>query len=115
MDPIERRDAGEKALAGLSPDDPSYNISDRRSVEALLAAEERHFWHLSRNRIIASRLSSLGIARGARLLELGCGSGCVAAHLLREGYAVTGVDGHAPLLDVAASRAPGITWLLRDL
>ena len=105
----------ENPASGLLPDDPAFDVSDEGDVRALHAAEDRHFWHLSRNRIIDARLGSLGVRPGARILELGCGSGCVAAHLGRMGYRVTGVDGHPSLLEVARARAPEQTWLLRDL
>jgi 2-polyprenyl-3-methyl-5-hydroxy-6-metoxy-1,4-benzoquinol methylase len=108
-------DTTQGAASGLTPDDPSFDISDARDVEALLAAEDRYFWHASRNRIIASRLASLGIRPGARILELGCGSGCVASYLGRAGFRVTGVDGHDALLQIAQRRAPQLTFRLCDL
>jgi SAM-dependent methyltransferase len=100
---------------GLAPDDPAFDISDRDDVAALLSAEERHFWHRSRNRFIRARLARLGVAAGARVVELGCGAGCVAAELASAGYDLTGVDGHRALVDVAASRAPGARFHCRDL
>jgi 2-polyprenyl-3-methyl-5-hydroxy-6-metoxy-1,4-benzoquinol methylase len=100
---------------GLSPDDPSFDISDERDVRALLAAEEKHFWHRSRNHFIARRLERLGVRAGARIVELGCGAGCVAAELAARGYELTGVDGHRALVDVASSRAPGARFLCHDL
>src|SRR5881394_2344159 len=91
---------------GLSPDDPSFDISDERDVTALLLAEKKHFWHRSRNHFIASSLERLGVRPGARVVELGCGAGCVAADLAARGYDLTGVDGHRALVDVASTRAP---------
>ncbi len=103
------------APRGLAPDDPAFDISDRDDVAALLSAEERHFWHRSRNRFIVQRLARLGIAAGARVVELGCGAGCVAAELASAGYELTGVDGHQALVDVAMARAPRARFLCRDL
>jgi SAM-dependent methyltransferase len=100
---------------GLAPDDPSFDISDEGDVAALLSAERRHFWHRSRNRFIRARLARLGVPQGARVVELGCGAGCVAAELASAGYELTGVDGHRALIDVAASRAPTAEFLCRDL
>jgi len=99
----------------LAPDDPAFDISDADDVRALLYAENHHFWHRARNRFILQKLRSLAIAPGARVLELGCGAGCVAAELARAGYDVTGVDGHRALLEVAARRAPRARFLCRDL
>jgi SAM-dependent methyltransferase len=100
---------------GLRPDDPAFDISDRDDVAALLSAEERHFWHRSRNRFIRAKLARLGVTSGARVVELGCGAGCVAAELASAGYDLTGVDGHRSLIDVAAARAPTAEFLCRDL
>ena len=100
---------------GLSPDDPSFDISDARDVGALLSAEDRHFWHRSRNRFIAARLERLGVRAGARIVELGCGAGCVAAELAARGYELTGVDGHRALVEVASTRAPTARFRCHDL
>ncbi len=99
----------------LSPDDPAFDISDDADVKALLRAEETHFWHRARNRYIRRKLGELGAASRSRVLELGCGAGCVAADLCRAGYEVTGVDGHRSLIDVAVARAPTARFLCRDL
>jgi SAM-dependent methyltransferase len=100
---------------GLAPHDPAFDISDPDDVAALLSAEERHFWHQTRNRFIEARLGRLSISPGARVVELGCGAGCVAAALARAGYELTGVDGHGALIDVARTRAPGARFYCRDL
>ena len=100
---------------GLRPDDASFDISDETDVRALLAAEDAHFWHRARNRFIRDKIAALGVGRGARILELGCGAGCVAAHLARAGYDVTGVDGHRSLLGVACTRAPRARFFCHDL
>jgi SAM-dependent methyltransferase len=99
----------------LAPDDPSFDISDEDDVAALLRAEEKHFWHRSRNRFILGRLRGLSISPGDRIVELGCGAGCVAAELARAGYDLTGIDGHRSLLDVAALRAPRAHFHCHDL
>ena len=100
---------------GLSPDDPDFDISGGDDVTALLLAEEWHFWHRARNRVILRRLAGLGILPGKKLLELGCGAGCVASALAQAGYQVTGVEGHRPLVDVACRRAHGAAFVCHDL
>ena len=92
-----------------------YSIADEKMVGALSRAEDGHFWHLSRNRLIAERLARLAMSPPARILDLGCGGGCVAAHLARLGYAVTGVDGHLSRILEAAARAPGARFIVEDL
>ena len=99
----------------LRPDDASFDISDEADVAALLRAEEGHFWHRARNRFIHDKLADLGVPRGASILELGCGAGCVSAALASAGYVVTGVDGHRSLLGVACTRAPGARFFCHDL
>ena len=66
----------------LRPDDAAFDISDEADVRALLRAEEAHFWHKARNRFIRGKIERLWRVRpGARILELGCGAGCVSAEL----------------------------------
>ena len=99
----------------LRPDDAAFDISNEADVRALLRAEDVHFWHRARNRFIRQKIEALGVGRGARILELGCGAGCVSAELARAGYEVTGIDGHRSLLAVACVRAPRARFLCRDL
>jgi SAM-dependent methyltransferase len=100
---------------GLRPDDPSFDISDEKDVAALHRAESVHFWHRSRNRVILAKIRALGVPFGSTFLDLGCGAGCVAAALSGAGYRVTGVDGHAALLEVAARRVPNAAFVCHDL
>lgn len=47
-----------------------------------------------------------GVPRGGKVLDAGCGSGKVAAVLLRRGLAVTGIDISTGMLSLAATVAP---------
>lgn len=104
-----------RVVSSLPADHGAFDMSDDRFAPLMERAEDEHFWHLSRNRFIASRLERLGVRPPARLVDLGCGGGAVAADLSRRGYRVTGVDGHEGLVRQAARRAPGATFLVHDL
>ncbi|HLI65870.1 MAG TPA: class I SAM-dependent methyltransferase [Caulobacteraceae bacterium] len=53
---------------------------------------------------------------GGAVLDLGCGSGePIGRHLANAGFAVTGVDGSAPLIELCRARMPAQTWLVGDM
>jgi SAM-dependent methyltransferase len=104
-----------QVLSELEPTHPDYDVSAEATMRALFTAEEHHFWHLTRNRFITRRVRGLGLAPGARFLELGCGSGSVASALVRSGYSVTAVEGHRSLLEIAAARPEPLTLWQHDL
>lgn len=61
------------------------------------------------------RLSAL-LAPGAAVLDLGCGAGMpIARALVDRGFAVTGVDGAAPMLDLFRRNVPGAEALHADM
>jgi SAM-dependent methyltransferase len=102
-------------LTPLDDSHAAFDVTDDRAMKALAAAEEAHFWHRARNRFIADRLGALGIPASARVLELGCGGGCVTSHLAMRGYDVVGVDGHAELVARAAMRSQNAKFFVHDL
>lgn len=104
-----------RVLSCLPEDHRNFDVSEERFTRALARAEDGHFWFRARNQLIERHLSGLGLRGGASLIELGCGGGCVAAHLSQAGYQVTGVDGHVTLVRRAALRAPGATFVVHDL
>lgn len=53
---------------------------------------------------LAGKLAGEGDTR--RILDLGCGSGILAARLAEQGYEVTGIDISASMIDIARLRAP---------
>jgi SAM-dependent methyltransferase len=63
---------------------------------------------------IVKLLRASGI-RDGMVVDLGCGSGILAAELLRAGYDVAGVDMSAAMLRMARSRAPGAKFLKASL
>jgi cyclopropane fatty-acyl-phospholipid synthase-like methyltransferase len=53
-----------------------------------------------------------GLAPGATVLDLGCGTGRpMAAHVLACGHRIVGVDQSRELLALARRRFPGATWI----
>jgi SAM-dependent methyltransferase len=54
------------------------------------------------------------LASGARILDLCCGTGQLAANLNLRGYSVTGVDSSSEMLRLARSHAPDAQFLLGD-
>ena len=104
-----------RVVSTLAAAHAGYSVADPVLMAALSRAEDEHFWHRSRNWLIARRLRRLGSVPPARILELGCGGGCVAAFLSRAGWRVTGVEGHLSRARQAAERAPGATFLVHDL
>ena len=61
------------------------------------------------------RLLGVTLDRGARILELGCGSGRDAAHLLALGHEVTATDGSPTMLAEAARLHPALNGRLKHL
>jgi len=56
------------------------------------------------------------LPRGTRVLDLGCGSGSpVARHLVDQGLQITGVDGSASMIVLAAARLPAQEWIVADM
>ena len=56
------------------------------------------------------------LARGSRVLDLGCGGGEPVAQLLAEhGMHVTGVDASPEMVALARDRMPGQEWLVADM
>jgi SAM-dependent methyltransferase len=53
---------------------------------------------------------------GARVLDLGCGSGRpVAEHLRQRGFQVTGVDASPTMISLCQSRLPDQEWIVADM
>jgi SAM-dependent methyltransferase len=54
------------------------------------------------------------LPRGARILDLCCGTGHIAAALGRRGFRVTGVDGSADMIRFARANAPHAAFVIAD-
>jgi SAM-dependent methyltransferase len=71
--------------------------------QAMLAADERHWWYRGRRRVLRAQLDRLALPPGARLLDAGCGSGRTLDELARRGR-VSGVDASPEAVAVARRR-----------
>ena len=67
------------------------------------SVEDWHFWYVVRREILASLLSELRLPAGARLLDIGCGTGGSALVLSRFGEAI-GLDRELRSFRIAADR-----------
>lgn len=85
---------------------------------------EHSRWYIDRFRKLAADGADLGgearmldamVARGARILDAGCGTGRVGGLLADAGHEVVGVDFDAVLLAAARADHPGATWVQADL
>jgi SAM-dependent methyltransferase len=72
--------------------------------------EARHWWFAGRRRIVCGLVRhALPPASGARLLDVGCGTGANLAALAKD-YACLGVDASPRAIDLARARFPGVAY-----
>ncbi len=69
-------------------------------------AEDRHWWYQGRRRVLERAIARLGLAKEARILDAGCGSGRNMVDLARYG-AVTGVELSPTSVRLARERCAG--------
>ena len=67
------------------------------------------------DRLRRELVERIHLGPGASVLELGCGTGLVTRHLCGARAEVTAVDGAPAMLTRARRRAPGATFIQRDL
>ncbi len=76
-------------------------------------------WHASPRRFAARKYVELvaeGLAPGARVLDLGCGTGePVARHLAERGFRVVGVDESERMLEIARRVVPAAEFVRGDM
>ena len=118
QEPILRQAAGPEArteapdtLTGDGRTRPTEIV--RRGYGALAVK-----YHAQRDlRVHRRELDALvqSLPKGGKVLDAGCGSGKVAAHLLRRGLAVTGIDISKAMLSLAATVAPAARLTVMDM
>ena len=81
------------------------------------AAEQEYdvFTPGTSRRIVRACLAAAGLGRGARVADLGCGSGVFTALAREAGVDCVGLDISARLLDVGRRRYPGLGLLAGDV
>jgi len=70
--------------------------------EAYPVGQERMWWHVARNRVIANTLAA-HLPRSIKALEVGCGTGIVTDSLRRRNWDVTGIDLGSPQTGLLAA------------
>jgi len=80
--------------------------------ERMFRAETKHFWFVGTRGVILTLLEGAlgGRLRGARLLDLGCGTGYTLSRL-PDGVEAVGLDYSPTALRLAKRRAPGVRYV----
>jgi len=102
-----------------------YNLHDGgpfRMNDAIIGLYQRHAaaWDADRDRSLFERpwLERFveGLASGATILDLGCGSGePIGRWLVERGFAVTGLDSSPTLIALCQARLADAEWLVGDM
>lgn len=99
-------------------------VDPSRWVEITRDNPDHSSWYVERFRTMAaagddldgeSRFIDAMVARGARILDAGCGPGRVGSALARAGHEVVGVDVDPVLIAAAEQDHAGPRWLVGDL
>jgi SAM-dependent methyltransferase len=77
---------------------------DAAEFQTMIEVDDRHWWYRGRRRIVTGAIERLAPPPGARILDVGCGSGRMLDELARWG-SVSGLD--AEHAGVAAARSRG--------
>ncbi len=92
------------------------DLVNLESYNAIAERWDKQRVHLSPAEARILPLVTHGLAPGARLLDLGCGTGQpVATHFATAGFHVTGVDQSSAMLALAQHRLPDHQWLLGSI
>jgi len=75
-------------------------------MQAMLAADERHWWYRGRRRVIRAELDRMELPVGAAILDAGCGSGRTMQELAAYGT-VSGIELSDDAAEIARARGVG--------
>lgn len=92
-------------------------------ADTIIGLYERHAAAWQRRRSVSASLEAGWLNKfaehvpsGAEVLDLGCGTGQpIAAWVVEQGFAVTGVDSSAAMLGFARERLPDQRWVQADM
>ncbi|WP_250002195.1 class I SAM-dependent methyltransferase [Actinoplanes sp. M2I2] len=93
---------------------PEFDGHERARWAGRAAAYDRSFARLCAHPA-AALLEAAGVDKGHRLLDVGTGTGTVAALACSQGASVLAVDAEPSMLDIAATRLPGGATVLATL
>lgn len=82
---------------------PDSRACNRERLDWIREVERTHFWHAPRRRLFLDVIQRI-VPAGARVLDVGCGTGALSEALSSRGYDVHGVDPHASAMDLDAAR-----------
>ena len=100
------------------------NVEPSRWVEITREKPGHSSWYVERFRAMVAAGDDLAgearfvdamVARGARILDAGCGPGRVGSALAEAGHQVVGIDVDPFLIAAAEQDHPGPRWLVGDL
>ena len=86
-------------------DADAFDAYEASGWEAVAAEYEEHWSSITR-RVIDPLLDAAGVARGARLVDVGAGAGDAAGRAAERGAIAVGVDVAAAMVEIAALRHP---------
>ena len=75
-------------------------------MQAMLDADERHWWYRGRRKVIRAELDRLALGSDASILDAGCGSGRTLQELAAYGW-VSGIELNQQAAEVARARGLG--------
>jgi SAM-dependent methyltransferase len=79
---------------------------DQIVMQAMLDADDRHWWYRGRRKVIRAELDRLALPGDAQLLDAGCGSGRTLLELVAYGT-VCGIELNEDAAEIARSRGLG--------